>query len=1262
MSAHHHSTIKAQLLNCARNHATTVSRIQTAANDPTIFALLLQEPWCNKKGLPPEHSSFYTHYPTPDEPKCITYIRRSNDISAHISFSQSNCFIGSAFIIGQLRFTLYNYYAPPRSRAHLDPLPLLSPDTSSILMGDLNAHHPWWMGAQAIDTDTIRVSSRELDALVDWLETNHFQLLNKPGRPTHFPRNRQKPSTIDLGLVRGPISTQVLTWAVDDNSTSDHSLCTISIPSHTPLTRALRRNWRTANWELFEQTILNANLELHNLTTNQEIENAASTVTSTIMTALNAAAPLRPVTARNAPWWTPNLEYIKQRLQQAERRLRTDPNPTNSEQCVQLRKRWKHLTHNARIRYRTHQLTKTDSKSVWKVIKNHHTHHKPIPPLNGITSFDNKCELLRQTLFPHNLTDTQPLPPDFVTASHDLSNNFAEVTTTEVDTFLQKVNNASSPGHDGISYPIIKRIHAIKPHLLPQLYTAILQQGSHPAEWKTANCVVIPKPNKASYNDPKSYRPISLLPCLSKGMAHIAAKRIAAAAVRTGGIHHTQMGSRAQYSAIHALLHTIDPASRSLTTPTNATNGKAPRSTILTHDIEGAFNNVQRSTLIEIMRQRRLPLYLIQWARSFTTNRRLGFAFDNKTEAHQPYNCGLPQGSPTSPILFLIYAQAMLETNQRSASSTLTSYVDDVAMVQTSRSLLNNTRTLEERTILQLQRGSHLGLTYSPNKSDLLFLLPPTSDHRTRPLTINPTVKFNDTTVQPSRSITYLGVIIDESLTFKPHANKAASKGHQAIGSLNFLHHRQWSVPATVLHHLTFTAVLPKILWASPVWWTGTQAVLSPLQTAYHSIARWITGLPPSTAIANLLQAANLSPLALYLDFLSTKESIRQAFSPTPIMPTTTSPQNIPGSQRLLSFLQCLGPGKLEDRITTSPHNIPRGPKPHTTKLNNQAATHTNWIRSLLDHTILIYTDGSKLDNGNTGSGWCIMQTLHGTTTTMFEGHCHLGTQSEVFDAKLHAAYEALQAINTLPPASAHLCIDNSSAIDSLNNNTYNHHHARHAIEAATELITTGWTISTVWVPSHTGITGNKRADIQAKAGASNNRLLCQHSVTTKTWLLAEAKRKFMSEWHTTHKSAKPSLTWPQHLSELKWKETQALFRVFARRAPTDIDPITKTAPTTCACNASPPTSEHILAECPLFDRQRTELLYRLKTPTITRDQVLLPTHTKPVLDFLKATGLGFHTRLNYTKQNDSAQATQEKEEESGEETGGSESEMDEFE
>jgi hypothetical protein len=50
--------------------------------------------------------------------------------------------------------------------------------------------------------------------------------------------------------------------------------------------------------------------------------------------------------------------------------------------------------------------------------------------------------------------------------------------------------------------------------------------------------------------------------------------------------------------------------------------------------------------------------------------------------------------------------------------------------------------------------------------------------------------------------------------------------------------------------------------------------------------------------------------------------------------------------------------------------------------------------------------------------------------------------------------------------------------------------------------------------------------------------------------------------------------------------------------------------------------------------------------PTITTDQVLLRENTKPELDFLRKTGLGFKMDLNYTRHDGSTQATIEEESE----------------
>jgi hypothetical protein len=191
------------------------------------------------------------------------------------------------------------------------------------------------MGSDATNTDTIRASS-DSNKLVEWLEHYHYHLLNTPGRPTHFARNGQNPSTINLGLVRGPIEASVLSWALNDNSTSDHSICNLTLQSTIPITPTLRRDWHAADWNLFETTITDAGLDFSSLNSPQEIDCAATALTTTITKAINTAIPWGSRKRTNAPWWTANLSYTKTRLIQAERRYRQHRNEETSATCIEL--------------------------------------------------------------------------------------------------------------------------------------------------------------------------------------------------------------------------------------------------------------------------------------------------------------------------------------------------------------------------------------------------------------------------------------------------------------------------------------------------------------------------------------------------------------------------------------------------------------------------------------------------------------------------------------------------------------------------------------------------------------------------------------------------------------------------------------------------------------------------------------------------------------------------------------------------------------
>jgi hypothetical protein len=220
----------------------------------------------------------------------------------------------------------------------------------------------------------------------------------------------------------------------------------------------------------------------------------------------------------------------------------------------------------------------------------------------------------------------------------------------------------------------------------------------------------------------------------------------------------------------------------------------------------------------------------------------------------------------------------MLEVQHTPGHELNISYIDDTILLQSSVSITRAIRSLQEHSEYQLARGRHLGLTVSPSKSELLHRLPLTSKDKTTVLSYHPPLPIVDHTIPPSRSLKYLGIHIDESLTFKKHAITAASLGKSSLGALLFLWHQANGIPVYIARYLTLTVLLPKMLWVSPAWWTGNESILYPLSVTYHSMARWITGLPPSMRICNLLTCAYLPPLNIYLDYLSSKFAIRLLF------------------------------------------------------------------------------------------------------------------------------------------------------------------------------------------------------------------------------------------------------------------------------------------------------------------------------------------------------------------------------------------------
>ena len=168
---------------------------------------------------------------------------------------------------------------------------------------------------------------------------------------------------------------------------------------------------------------------------------------------------------------------------------------------------------------------------------------------------------------------------------------------------------------------------------------------------------------------------ITLLNCLGKVSEKIMATRLSYWAETTNLLYSEQMSGRKQRSAIDAamcLTHDIQLANN---------NNKVLSALLL--DVKGAFDHVSLNQLLKVMKKLHLPQTVLRWVQCFLTDRRITLAFDGERNQSERVNSGIPQGSPISPILFLIYIRYLfVKINKNhlhlNLSLKLPSYIDDV--------------------------------------------------------------------------------------------------------------------------------------------------------------------------------------------------------------------------------------------------------------------------------------------------------------------------------------------------------------------------------------------------------------------------------------------------------------------------------------------------------------------------------------------------------------------------------------------------------
>ena len=159
--------------------------------------------------------------------------------------------------------------------------------------------------------------------------------------------------------------------------------------------------------------------------------------------------------------------------------------------------------------------------------------------------------------------------------------------------------------------------------------------------------VVLRKMGKKNYRIPKAYRPIALLNTIGKALESVIARRISYMVETHNILPPTYLGGRKGISTEHAVLHLVDWIRRAWG------HGRHVVTMVLV-DVSGAYDNVSHQRLLHNLRMQGLG-FLVPWISSFLTGRLIRICMPEHMTESFSTPTGIPQGSPMSPILYLLY-------------------------------------------------------------------------------------------------------------------------------------------------------------------------------------------------------------------------------------------------------------------------------------------------------------------------------------------------------------------------------------------------------------------------------------------------------------------------------------------------------------------------------------------------------------------------------------------------------------------------------
>lgn len=421
--------------------------------------------------------------------------------------------------------------------------------------------------------------------------------------------------------------------------------------------------------------------------------------------------------------------------------------------------------------------------------------------------------------------------------------HFNSISEKFVSEALHQLKANKAVGLDKISARLLKDAASVITPSLTTLFNLSLRLKKFPSLWKDAK--VVPLFKKGDKQNPSNYRPVSVLPTLSKILEKAVHSQLYSYLTENDLLSPKQFGFRRKASTAIATAKFTDEILHSM--------DKGSLTGVVFLDLTKAFDTVNHRLLLSKLSAFGVDSSACEWFGSFLYNRSQVTVCNGTQSDREMVPIGVAQGSILGPLMFIIFINDLpngLEHCQ------ISMYADDTALFYSSKSSLDVESKINSDLNIVGDWLNRNQLTLNISKSKFMLI---GSSIKLQSNLNRIDISVMGKSLDSVDSFNYLGVVINKNLSWDDHIESIKNKINKKLGLLRrvkkFLPHN-----ARVMFFNSF--VLPLFEYADIVWGDrGNVTLMSELQVLHNNAARIILDLPPYASASEALDKLNWKKL-----------------------------------------------------------------------------------------------------------------------------------------------------------------------------------------------------------------------------------------------------------------------------------------------------------------------------------------------------------------------------------------------------------------